>query len=246
MQASQQVQQTTDQETNASNHFGAAVRAMFECLESIRSSEPEVIADHMPKGWGMHRIRNAFVLHENERQAQAKTMVDNLASAGSLTAWEQSTAREWQYANLTVHGHTLRVGASTGGVVSFNGDPFVPSSRALCITLSEITQSLNERLEELTKHAHKVAQRVVQHGARCTAYQVSDEDIENVLQNYSLRVTDTQGKSFETMAAELINQIDAARVEKAALRAGIDLDEQTQAANDEIKTILVELGILEF
>ena len=80
----------------------------------------------------------------------------------------------------------------------------------------------------------------------CTAFQITNEDIENVLRNYSLRVTDTQGKSFETMAAELIGEIDCERIEKAALMSGSDLDEQTQGAYDEIKKILVELGILEF
>lgn len=80
----------------------------------------------------------------------------------------------------------------------------------------------------------------------CTAFQITEEDIENVLRNYSLRVTDTQGKSFETMAAVLIDEIDHARVEKAALNSGCDLDEQTQGAYDEIKKVLVELGVLEF
>lgn len=80
----------------------------------------------------------------------------------------------------------------------------------------------------------------------CTAFQVTEEDIENVLRNYSLRVTDTCGKSFETMAAELIGEIDCGRVEKAALNSGCGLDEQTQGAYDEIKNILVEIGVLEF
>lgn len=80
----------------------------------------------------------------------------------------------------------------------------------------------------------------------CTAFQVTEEDIENVLRNYSLRVADTQGKSFETMAEELIDEIDCARVEKAALMSGCDLNDQTQGAYDEIKKILVELGVLEF
>ncbi len=82
--------------------------------------------------------------------------------------------------------------------------------------------------------------------AGCTAFQVTEEDIENVLQQYSLRVTDTQGKSFETMAAELIDEIDHGRIEKAALKSGTELDVQTQGAFDEIKQILVELGVLEF
>jgi len=80
----------------------------------------------------------------------------------------------------------------------------------------------------------------------CTAFQITEDDIENVLQDYSLRVTDTQGKSFETMATELIGEIDHARVEKAALDSGCDLDVQTTAAYDEIKKILVEIGVLEF
>lgn len=80
----------------------------------------------------------------------------------------------------------------------------------------------------------------------CTAFQITEEDIENVLRGYALRVTNTQGKSFETMASELINEIDHARVEKAALNSGCDLDVQTIGAYDEIKQILVEIGVLEF
>lgn len=80
----------------------------------------------------------------------------------------------------------------------------------------------------------------------CMAFQVTEDDIENVLQDYALRVSDTQGKSFETMAAELLGEIDCERVEKAALKAGTELDEQTSAAYQEIKTILTEIGVLEF
>jgi len=78
------------------------------------------------------------------------------------------------------------------------------------------------------------------------AFGVSEEDVENVLRAYSLRVTDTQGKSFETMATELIDEIDHARVDQAAQRAGCDPEDQVRAAFDEIKTILVEMGVLEF
>lgn len=79
-----------------------------------------------------------------------------------------------------------------------------------------------------------------------TAYQITAEDIENVLRSYSLRVVDTQGKSFEAMAAELIDEIDCERVEKVALNSGCDIDDQTQGAYDEIHRILVEIGVLEF
>jgi hypothetical protein len=80
----------------------------------------------------------------------------------------------------------------------------------------------------------------------CTAFAISEDDIENVLHSYSLRVTNTKGKSFETMAAELIDEIDHARVEKVALNGGCDLDDQITAAYEEIKQCLVELGVLEF
>jgi hypothetical protein len=78
------------------------------------------------------------------------------------------------------------------------------------------------------------------------AFAISEEDVENVLRAYSLRVKDAQGKSFETMAEELIDEIDHARVEKAALRSEGDLEDQIKAAFDEIKKILVELGVLDF
>lgn len=80
----------------------------------------------------------------------------------------------------------------------------------------------------------------------CTAFQITDEDILNVLHQYSMRVTNTRGQSFETMASELIEEIDHARIEKAALASGCELDQQTQGAFDEIKNILVEIGVLEF
>ncbi len=79
-----------------------------------------------------------------------------------------------------------------------------------------------------------------------TAFGISEEDIESVLRAYSQRVVDTKGRSFEAMAEELIDEIDHARVEKAALRSEGDLEDQIKAAFDEIKAILVELGVLEF
>ena len=78
------------------------------------------------------------------------------------------------------------------------------------------------------------------------AFGITADDVENVLHSYALSVTNTSRKSFETMAAELIEEIDHGRVEKAALESGCDFEEQTQGAYDEIKAILVEIGVLEF
>lgn len=78
------------------------------------------------------------------------------------------------------------------------------------------------------------------------AFEISAQDIESVLLSYSLRVTDTQGQSFATMAEELIDEVDTSRIEKAALRAGNSLEEQTAGAYEEIRQILVEMAVLDF
>lgn len=80
----------------------------------------------------------------------------------------------------------------------------------------------------------------------CFAFQITSDDVENVLRDYSLRVTNTNGKSFEQMAEELIDELDHERIERAALAASTDLDEQTTASYEAIKNNLVELGVLEF
>lgn len=142
----QELNEPSAREVSAQSEFVSAATAMLECLESIRRTEPQVIADHMPPGWGMYRLRDAFKLHENERQESAKEIVKELASAWAMTDWKQSGAREWQYTTITVKDQTLRVGASTGGVVSIDGYPFVPSTRQLCLEPHEVKQALQEHL----------------------------------------------------------------------------------------------------
>jgi hypothetical protein len=77
-----------------------------------------------------------------------------------------------------------------------------------------------------------------------TAYEATEEDVENVLRSNSLAVANTNGKSFESMANELHGKLDFDLIEQAAL-AGDDLDEQTDYANDEIARQLREMGVLE-
>lgn len=76
------------------------------------------------------------------------------------------------------------------------------------------------------------------------AYEVSEDDVENVLRSNSLAVANTNGKSFESIANEVFPQLDFQLIEEAAL-AGDALDEQTDYANDEIARQLREIGILE-
>lgn len=82
--------------------------------------------------------------------------------------------------------------------------------------------------------------------ANADTFVVTEVEIEHVLIDHSLRVSDTEGKSFETMACELISEIDHERVINAALAAGSDFAERSTAAQAEIKNILVELGVIEF
>ena len=81
-------------------------------------------------------------------------------------------------------------------------------------------------------------------GGGHAAYEVTPEDVENVLRSNSLAVANTNGKSFESMAEELHGDLDFGLIEQAAL-AGDDLDEQTDYANDEIARQLREKGVLE-
>lgn len=76
------------------------------------------------------------------------------------------------------------------------------------------------------------------------AYEVTEEDVENVLRRNSLRVSNTKGKPFEAMASEIFEHLDVSLIEDAALK-GDDLNEQTDYAYDEITRQLREQGVLE-
>ena len=76
------------------------------------------------------------------------------------------------------------------------------------------------------------------------AFETTLEDVENVLHSNSLCVANTDGKSFETIAAEVFESLDFDAIEQAAL-FGDDLDQQTDYANDEIARQLRANGILE-
>ncbi|MCF5381991.1 hypothetical protein GIW05_00445 [Pseudomonas syringae] len=80
----------------------------------------------------------------------------------------------------------------------------------------------------------------------CTAFQVTEDDVESVLHSYTLRIANSRGMSIAALASEVFHEIDAKRVEKAALNSSGDLVEQANGALAEIKDILCEIGVLEF
>lgn len=73
------------------------------------------------------------------------------------------------------------------------------------------------------------------------AFQISEDDIANVLSSHSYRPKD--GETIESICAYLMLCIDAPAVENAALY-GDSLEEQTSYAYDEITEQLVRQGIL--
>ncbi len=76
-------------------------------------------------------------------------------------------------------------------------------------------------------------------------YTVTASDVENVLREYSLRVADTKGKSFETMAAVLVDELDMTTVVEAASLANT-VNAREQAVFNALHAVLVKDGVLEF
>ena len=87
-------------------------------------------------------------ISESRSIEDAKRIVAQLSFGARITPWEASNAPQWEYADFTVGDHTLRVGVSTGGVISFNGAPFTLSKRQMCVTYETARQSLAERLAQ--------------------------------------------------------------------------------------------------
>ena len=79
------------------------------------------------------------------------------------------------------------------------------------------------------------------------AFEVTAEDVLNVLEANTVQVIDSKGKPFDVMAEEIFGDwsaLETDRIARAALDSGVDLDIQTTGAYDKIRTILAEQGIL--
>ena len=77
------------------------------------------------------------------------------------------------------------------------------------------------------------------------AFEITEDDVANVLRNNLSRVANTNGRSFDGMAVELFGEMDCDRVAAAALDSGTDLVVQTGGAYREIEQILIEDGVLD-
>ena len=83
---------------------------------------------------------------EATTQAEAQALAQRAAGEmnATLDDWVQSPAKEWVRSTMTTpDGKTIRVSASTGGVVSINGDPFTPDGdRILNVTHEAVATSM--------------------------------------------------------------------------------------------------------
>lgn len=75
----------------------------------------------------------------------------------------------------------------------------------------------------------------------CTAYQATSEDVQLVLESHADRIA-AQSRSLDELAEQLFDGLDCYAIERAALKGGTDLEEQTAAADAEILRQLVEGG----
>lgn len=77
------------------------------------------------------------------------------------------------------------------------------------------------------------------------AFQITEEDVENVLQQNLQRVRNPGGVAISELAERLLDrELDVPAIERAALRGGPDLDDQTDAADAEIKQQLIDRGFM--
>lgn len=90
---------------------------------------------------------NACTQSELQARTRAQEIVKGIADqvGGQLSQWRNSIAPEWEYARLTIGDMGFTIGASTGGVVSVNGDPFTMGERKVAITPESILESIQAR-----------------------------------------------------------------------------------------------------
>lgn len=60
--------------------------------------------------------------------------------------WLNRSSPEWEYNMLLIGKVAIPVGISTGGVISFEGDPFTKKDRLLNITPAAVIQSISEQI----------------------------------------------------------------------------------------------------
>jgi len=79
------------------------------------------------------------------------------------------------------------------------------------------------------------------------SFGITEQEIETVLRRNMASVVVSQDKPIALLAMEIYRELDSHdqdRVTQAAIKAGKDLDDQTDSVLDEIRAMLVERGII--
>lgn len=78
------------------------------------------------------------------------------------------------------------------------------------------------------------------------AFEITPQDVENVLRANCAKISDARGRNLATMAEDIFDNwaAELSQIEAVALNGGTELEDQTDAAYAEIHRILVEQGIL--
>jgi len=77
------------------------------------------------------------------------------------------------------------------------------------------------------------------------AFEVTEEDVENVLHQHSGRIQNRDGKSIKEVASAVFAKLDRDAVARAAIDGGDDLESQGDAAYVEITYQLADRGVLD-
>lgn len=130
-----------------------------------------------------------MLIKDSQDQPEAKALTARVAAelGGLLGDWRQAQANEWQTNNLTLpDGRSVRVAASTGGVVSVNGDPFTPwPDRNMNLSHEAVTESLRAALDAAPRPAYPIKRDQVQfNGGEIRQAWIDMGEAENRLAGY--------------------------------------------------------------
>ena len=102
----------------------ASLLAYFERNPEMLAAHEAALSEAAPSA-AVPEVDPAASARRAEAIAQVVAIAESMG-ATTIGPWEQSAAVEWQYSNMVIGGVTVRIGASTGGVVQVEGDPFDP------------------------------------------------------------------------------------------------------------------------
>lgn len=127
--------------------FGCAERALEFARRKARGQGPVTEVYEEASNQLRAEIARLSALAGLQARANARDAVAQAATElhARLSAWRYSAAPEWEYATLTVGEVHLTVGASTGGVISINGQPS---------TGGELIQTTELALKAVQQHLH--------------------------------------------------------------------------------------------